>query len=156
MKPAEEEILHATVVSVAGKGLLILGASGSGKSGLALRMMASGADLVADDRVLLRRVGNALLARPPEALAGRIEARGIGILSVPHLPVAPLALAVDLDASPEARMPQPRTFARAGAEIELISGRGVPNLDSALTIKLGCARTGSGPEPGSSHILKEN
>ena len=150
-----EEILHATVVSVAGNGLLILGASGSGKSGLALRMMALGADLVADDRVLLRRVGGALLARPPEALAGRIEARGIGILSARNLPEIPLALAVDLDVESEARMQHPRTFTRAGVGIELISGRGVPNLECAVKIKLGCMRLGSAPEPDDPHPRKE-
>lgn len=150
-----EESLHASVVSVAGNGLLILGASGSGKSGLALRMMALGADLVADDRVLLRRVGDALLARPPDALAGRIEARGIGILSAPHLPEVPLALAVDLDADFEARMQQPRTFTRAGVGIELISGRGVPNLGCALKIELGCMRHGSASEPEHPHPRKE-
>lgn len=155
MGPAEEEILHATVVSVAGRGLLILGASGSGKSGLALRMMASGADLVADDRVLLRRVGTTLLARPPEALAGRIEARGVGILTVPHLPDAPLALAVDLDTRFEARMPHARTFTCAGVGIELISGRDVPNLDCALGIKLGSMRIGSDPERGHPQARKE-
>ena len=150
-----EESLHATVVGVAGNGLLILGASGSGKSGLALRMMALGADLVADDRVLLRRVGDALLARPPDALAGRIEARGIGILPTPHLPEIPLAFAVDLDADFEARMQQPRTFTRAGVGIELISGRGVPSLESALKIKLGCMRHGSPSKPEHPHPRKE-
>jgi HPr kinase/phosphorylase len=153
--PAEDEILHATAISVAGRGLLILGASGSGKSGLALRMMALGAELVADDRVLLRRAGDALLARPPEALAGLIEARGVGLLSVPHRREAPLALAVDLDADFEARMPHPRTFTRAGVEIGLISGRGVPNLDCALLTKLGCGRTGSAETRGSPHPRKE-
>lgn len=133
MAAETDDSLHASAVSVAGNGLLILGASGSGKSGLALRLMALGADLVADDRVSLRREGDALVASPPAALAGRIEARGIGILRVVHVHSAPIALAVDLDATPEARMPQPRTFTRAGLRIELISGRDVPNLAYALT-----------------------
>ena len=136
MKSAEPDILHASVVSVSGRGLLILGVSGAGKSGLALRMMALGAELVADDRVALLRVGDALRAAPPEALAGMIEARGIGVLSVPHLADAPLALAVDLDATAEARMPQRGSFTRSGVRIDLISGRGVPNLACALTLKL--------------------
>ena len=132
MNPSEADILHASVVSASGKGLLILGGSGAGKSGLALRMMALGADLVADDRVALNRVGDALHATPPEALAGKIEARGIGLLSVPHIADARLACAVDLDATVEARMPQPRTFTRSGVGINLISGRGVPSLAYAL------------------------
>ncbi len=136
MVPTGDATIHASAVCVAGNGLLILGASGSGKSGLALRMIALGAELVADDRVALSRVGDELRAAPPRALAGRIEARGIGVLSLPHLASAPLSLAVDLDAAPEARMPQARTFARAGVGIELICGRGVPNLACALTLRL--------------------
>lgn len=47
--------IHASAVSLAGRGLLILGASGTGKSGLALEMMSRGAVLIADDRVRLVR-----------------------------------------------------------------------------------------------------
>jgi len=43
--------IHASCVAVDGKGLLITGASGSGKSALALQLMAFGAHLIADDRV---------------------------------------------------------------------------------------------------------
>jgi HPr kinase/phosphorylase len=43
-------VLHATTVAIGGRGVLILGPSGSGKSGLALELMAMGAGLVADDR----------------------------------------------------------------------------------------------------------
>ena len=53
MPPSAPLILHATAVAVAGRGLLIRGASGSGKSGLALEMMARGAQLVSDDRVIV-------------------------------------------------------------------------------------------------------
>ncbi|MDX5349528.1 MAG: serine kinase, partial [Paracoccaceae bacterium] len=44
------QIVHATSVAVDGRGLLILGPSGAGKSSLALRLIALGARLVADDR----------------------------------------------------------------------------------------------------------
>jgi HPr kinase/phosphorylase len=70
-------ILHASVVAVDGAGVLILGASGAGKSGLALRMIALGALLVSDDQVLLERCGDVLVARAPETLSGLIEARGV-------------------------------------------------------------------------------
>ncbi|PIY73077.1 MAG: serine kinase, partial [Rhodobacterales bacterium CG_4_10_14_0_8_um_filter_70_9] len=81
--------IHASCVAwaVAGKarGLLILGASGAGKSALALELIALGAALVADDQVALRRVGEAVVAAPPPPLAGLIEARGLGLLRMPHL-----------------------------------------------------------------------
>ena len=69
------EILHATAVTVAGRGLLIRGASGSGKSGLALEMMARGATLVADDRVIVSLRDNTLWLAPPAPLTGMIEAQ---------------------------------------------------------------------------------
>ena len=52
-------ILHATCVAVDGRGLLILGPSGSGKSALALQLIALGAQLVADDRTRVSRRGAA-------------------------------------------------------------------------------------------------
>ncbi len=126
------DVVHASAVAIAGCGVIILGASGSGKSGLALRLMALGATLVADDRVSLRRCDGGLWASAPDRLRGLIEARGIGILRVPVSDSVRLALAVDLDRSPEARLPQSVTFTRLGVHIRLLSGRDVPNLDSVL------------------------
>jgi HPr kinase/phosphorylase len=126
--------LHASCVAIAGRGILILGASGSGKSHLALGLISRGASLVADDRVELLRRGPALVARAPFAIAGLIEARGLGILRAPAMPEAPVALAVDLDRPATARMPQPVTITYLGVPVELISGRGFPNLEAVLTI----------------------
>ena len=127
-------IVHGAAVAVAGRGVLILGASGSGKSALALAMIGRGAALVADDRVVLERRGGALVARAPATIAGLIEARGVGILRLPALAEAPLVAAVDLDRPAAARMPQPVTITHLGVGIELISGRDVPNLELVLTI----------------------
>jgi HPr kinase/phosphorylase len=132
--PGESLIVHGAAVAFAGRGVLILGASGSGKSGLALRLIGLGAALVADDRVVLERRGGALVARAPVALAGLIEARGVGILRAPAVPEAPVALVVDLDRAPAARMPQPQTITYHGIKVELIFAREIPNLEHALTI----------------------
>ena len=126
--------VHGSVVAFAGRGLLILGDSGAGKSGLALALIGRGAALVADDQVRVSRVGDALLARAPAALGGMIEVRGLGLLRIPSVPEATLTLAVDLDRTPAARMPQPQTITYLGIEVELISGRDLPNLDLLLTI----------------------
>ncbi len=134
MSAPEESLVHASAVAVAGRCVLILGASGSGKSTLALAFVGRGAGLVADDQVRLTRRGAGLVASPPPALAGLVEARGIGILRVPFVAEAPVALVVDLDDAPAARMPQVRTITYLGVEVELISGRGLPNLELALTI----------------------
>lgn len=137
-------ILHASAVALDGRGLLILGASGAGKSGLALRLMALGARLVADDRVAVARRGAALVASAPPGLRGLIEARGVGILRAEAAPEAGLVLAVDLDAETAARMPQLRQIAYHDVAIELISGRGVPNLDATLLQMLRLGRAPGG------------
>ena len=129
--------VHAAAVSWDGRAVLILGAAGSGKSGLALRLMARGADLVADDRVVLSRMADGrLAARAPEALSGMIEARGIGILRVQVVAEAAVVLAVTLDETPETRMPQSRTITYLDSTVRLISGRDLPNLDAVLTLFL--------------------
>ena len=125
-------VVHGAAVALAGRGVLILGASGSGKSGLALALIGRGAALVADDRVVLTRRGDALVARAPERLAGLIEARGFGLLRLVSVAEAPLVVAVDLDRAPTARMPQSVTITYLGTHIELISGRDLPNLDLVL------------------------
>lgn len=98
--------IHASCVVLAGAGqafgaphgagVLILGESGAGKSDLALRLIAHGAVLVADDRCELFFENNRLCARPPASLAGLIEVRGVGVMSMRHLPEAPIAIAVRL------------------------------------------------------------
>lgn len=136
--------VHGTAVAVGGRGFLILGPSGAGKSGLALQMIALGADLVADDQVLLTaRDGPVFLTAPP-ALHGLIEARGVGLLSVPTLPEAPLQCVVDLAADPETRMPHPQHVHVLGRRIDLINGRNVPNLSFVLMILGQNAQASSG------------
>ena len=78
--PSEEIVVAASCVAVEGRAALILGASGRGKSTLALTLMAMGATLVSDDGVVLRRAPDGLTASAPPALAGLVEARGIGLL----------------------------------------------------------------------------
>lgn len=114
--------IHASAVAVAGRGLLILGASGSGKSSLALEMMALGATLIADDQVLVgaSREGGPPMLRPVPALAGRIEARGIGILAAEWEP-ARAALAVNLDRVETARLPEPREIVIGGVALPCLS-----------------------------------
>ncbi|MGO4914259.1 HPr kinase/phosphorylase [Pseudogemmobacter sp. W21_MBD1_M6] len=100
--------LHATTVCFAGQGLLILGAAGSGKSSLALQLLAYGADLVSDDRTIVTDREGVVFATAPTALRGKIEARGIGILAVKPAPACPVVLVVDMDQTEEARLPPER------------------------------------------------
>jgi len=97
--------LHATCVAIGGRGVLITGPSGSGKSDLALRLIDRGAILVSDDGTIVEARDGRLLARSGPNIAGRIEARGVGILAFPHRPEAPLGLAIALDGVPQ-RLPE--------------------------------------------------
>lgn len=109
MRDAHAATLHATAVACHGHVVLLLGASGSGKSDLALRLIDRGAMLVADDRVVLRREGARLLADPPATIAGRMEMRGVGIVGMPWIAGLPVALAIGLG-GPVDRLPQPRRW----------------------------------------------
>lgn len=99
--------MHASCVAVGSRAVLIRGASGRGKSGLALQLMAMGASLVSDDRTRLWRAGDSLMADAPDTIRGRIEARGVGILRVPPCGPVPVVLLVDMDRSATDRLPQP-------------------------------------------------
>ncbi len=101
--------LHATMVQLDDRGVLITGPSGAGKSTLALRLLdESGrglgatsldARLVADDQVIVTRDGLLLMARAPDALRGLMEVRGLGIVRLPEMaPCAPVHLVVRLHA----------------------------------------------------------
>ncbi len=114
-------LVHATTVDIAGLGVLILGVPGAGKSDLALRLIAEGALLVADDQTVIEMRGDEIWASAPEKIAGLVEARGVGIVPTATKRATRLVLAVQLTALP-ARMPERRTWALpgAGAQIPLI------------------------------------
>jgi HPr kinase/phosphorylase len=94
--------IHGSCASRGGAGVLVLGPAGSGKSDLVLRLLDRGFDLVADDRVEIDQG----MARAPASLAGLIEVRGLGVLRLPYVPEARLALVVDV-AAPLERLPAP-------------------------------------------------
>jgi serine kinase of HPr protein (carbohydrate metabolism regulator) len=91
--------IHATCISINGHGVLIIGASGRGKSDLALRLIDRGARLVSDDYTNVRAENGKLIASPPETIAGKIEIRGLGIVDAPFEPSTPVSLIVDLEGS---------------------------------------------------------
>lgn len=124
--------LHATCVAVAGHGVLLTGPSRSGKSSLALQLMALGADLVSDDRTIIWREGDQLIAAPPPAITGMIEARGIGILSAAHLERAPVVLTVNLELVEDARLPERRSVRFLDVEIRCLYKVDAPYFPAAI------------------------
>lgn len=125
---APSQTIHGSAVAIEGRGLLILGASGSGKSSLALHLIALGGTLIADDGVL---VGDVLSA--PEATAGLIEARGVGLLRLPHTE-APLHAAVDLDRTEAARLPHRHEVVIAGQTVPCLRRVESPAFAAMLTL----------------------
>lgn len=102
--------VHASCVALDGAAALILGASGSGKSELALELMSVGAQLVSDDRTQLTIGQGKVVAAPPNQIAGLIEARGVGILRADFVPQAELVVCVDLDQEETERLPEKHTI----------------------------------------------
>ena len=130
------ETVHTSCVAIGGRAVLIGGASGRGKSDLALRLIDRGAALVSDDYTLVRAVDGRLLASPPETIAGKIELRGVGIVEFPPQREVPVALFVDLDLDAE-RLPQPGgTRAFAGVEVPVV---GLSALEASAPLKVEAA-----------------
>lgn len=140
--------LHGTCVGLGGKGVLILGEPGSGKSALALRLIdepgygISGvllrSELVADDQVVVTRDLDRLLASAPAALRGKLEIRGLGIVTLATQPAVPLALVVKLqDHSAIERLPDPATFDILGMALPLVEIDGkMPSAPARLRAAL--------------------
>lgn len=122
MPVPQSEVLHASCVSLSGRGILILGPSGAGKSSLALRLMALGADLVADDRTLVQRVGDDLIASAPANLPHLIEARGVGLLRATLIARTNLVLAVELTDQPAPRLPPNSHTCIIGYPLDIVRG----------------------------------
>ncbi len=146
---------HGTAIAVSGRAALIVGPSGAGKSDLALRCLAvaptalipAAAQLVSDDRVIISPVNGQLRVAAPEAIAGKLEVRGMGIIRVPCAASADLALVVELVA--------PGTVERLPAPLPTrsIMGLSVPVLrlapfEAAAPVKLLLALVRATQSPG--------
>lgn len=147
----DSEQIHATAIALDGRAALILGPPGAGKSDLALRCLLQGAwidgrhvlaSLIADDQVIVDRSGGGLVARAPEAIQGRMEVRGLGVVDMPSVPAAEIGLAVELAEAPASieRLPDPPlTWTVVGMAVPLL--RVAPFETSAhLKVLLALAR----------------
>ncbi|MEM8979864.1 MAG: ATP-binding protein [Pseudomonadota bacterium] len=132
--------VKGTAVAIAGRGLLITGPSGCGKSGLALRLIALGAELIADDQVEVQARDAHVVARwpsaAPKATKGWIEARGFGLLKVPTSDQAVLTALVDLSFEESERLPPLRHSEFMGHDLRLFLGSQHAHFPAALTLYL--------------------
>jgi serine kinase of HPr protein (carbohydrate metabolism regulator) len=115
------ETLHASTVATDGRAVLIAGPSGAGKSDLALRLLDRGFTLVSDDRTLVRRDGDRLIASAPPNIAGKLEIRGIGIGDMETVDNVPIALFVELTSEIQRLPDENRERPVLGVRVPLIS-----------------------------------
>jgi len=116
--------IHATTVSLDGRGVILRGPSGSGKSDLAIRLINEGALLVADDQTILFIENDRLMAQPPAEIAGMMEVRGIGIVKMGPPAIVPVFLLIDM--SDPADVPRMAEF----KPVELV-GQQIPGIHLA-------------------------
>jgi serine kinase of HPr protein (carbohydrate metabolism regulator) len=134
---------HGTAIALGGNAALIRGAPASGKSDLALRCLAlaptalipSPTLLVADDRVQITRSGERLKAEAPATIRGKLEVRGLGIMTVPCTAGAELVLVADLVAPDRIeRFPDPEPEVEImGVRLKLLN---LAPFEAAAPIKL--------------------
>ncbi len=74
--------VYGSLVEVFGAGLLCTGRSAIGKSETVLGLLERGHRLIADDRVYVRRIGNALFGTGDSRMAHNMEIRGLGFVDV--------------------------------------------------------------------------
>lgn len=146
-------LVHASCAAREGQAVLLRGPPGAGKSDLLLRLLDAGWDLVADDQVRLTATPDGLLAAPPPALAGMVEARGLGLLTgLPWLGGVPVALVLRLlprDAVP--RLPDPARETFAGHSLPVVplcpwDASAVAKAGLALDVALGRRALHAGAE----------
>lgn len=151
MSPRSSGDLHATAVAVDGRAVLIRGVSRSGKSSLALALIATAnrdgvpACLVGDDRILVEAADGRLTARGHPLIRGLIERRGVGVVKLPFAEEAEVRLVVDLPPPCGASSAAPSCAACAGTAAAgglSVAGVGVVTLEGVSLARLepGCAR----------------
>lgn len=130
----EEHNIAAGCISLNGVGVLICGASGSGKSALALSLIEKGACLVSDDRTVVFKENGCLWARAPVLLYGLLEVRGVGIVrGFQTLEKAPVKLIITLVEEETERLPFKTSKTFMGQDIYSFSFK---KDDFALTNKV--------------------
>ena len=79
---APETTMHGVLMNIYGKGVIIKGESGIGKSEIALELIKKGHLLVADDCIELYHIGSGIVGKSPLVLENLLEIRGIGVIDV--------------------------------------------------------------------------
>jgi serine kinase of HPr protein (carbohydrate metabolism regulator) len=152
---SSEATLHASCVSVGEAGILIRGLSGAGKSTLARELIDEAARhgrfarLVCDDRVRVANRSGRLVATGVPEIAGKLEARGLGILQVPYEKSAVVRLVVDGLVKESERFPEESDTSTiiCGVRLPRIATTVTPGLAQLVLLQLGNLRGVKVAEP---------
>lgn len=79
---AADTLIHGVFLNIYGKGVIMRGDSGVGKSEIALELIKRGHILIADDAIELYHIGQSIVGKPPAVLSNFLEIRGIGVINV--------------------------------------------------------------------------
>ena len=127
-------VIHATCVDINSSGVLIVGRSGSGKSSLAINLLALGSTLVADDQCELVKKNNRFRISKPASLPSSIEIRGIGLVSVPMVVETSLDWVINMDEAETERMPNLRFTEIDGYRVPTVFGKNMDELASRIYV----------------------
>jgi serine kinase of HPr protein (carbohydrate metabolism regulator) len=114
-----EVLANVSCVAIGGRAVLIEGEPGSGKSSLALALIDRGAMLIGDDGVILEEREGRLWAAPPPNIAGLLEVRNVGLVTLPTC-AAPLALVIRFDADAPRSIDVAERIERRGHALPLV------------------------------------
>ncbi|WP_340264506.1 HPr kinase/phosphorylase [Sphingobium mellinum] len=114
------ETVHATSVAIDGRAVLLFGASGMGKSDLALRLIDRGATLISDDYTVVTLGNRGLQASAPATIIGKMEVRGMGVVDMPVVNHVRVALLIDLVQDIQRMPPDPARRAIAGGDVPVV------------------------------------
>jgi HPr kinase/phosphorylase len=81
-KFAQTEFVHGSLIIINGVGVMIIGASGVGKSEVILELIEKEHIFVSDDAIFIKRIGNNFIGYSPEITKDILEARGLGLLDI--------------------------------------------------------------------------
>ena len=115
------------MIEIAGIGVLLEGPAGSGKTSLSLGLLEHAllrgieGNLVSDDQAFLSNKSGKLIAEAPEALRGKVEIRGLGLIDINYRPSTQVHLVAKLvEAGQVERMPEPQSACLLNVELPLI------------------------------------
>lgn len=121
------ENIHATALLIGERGILVTGASGSGKTALALALIdhchrrGLFARLVGDDQLFVEAHAGRLVCRAPVTIEGLIEVPGLGPRRLPFEPACVVDLHVRLlPADETARFQEDASDSIAGCAVQRI------------------------------------